>query len=51
MVPSASNVLTSRKTLRADPLERIKDAKELLDSGAITQEEFDELKNKYLKMI
>lgn len=51
MALSASNVLISRKTLRADPLERIKEAKELLDSGAITQEEFDELKNKYLKMI
>jgi hypothetical protein len=51
MAPSAFNVLTSRKTLHADPLESIKDAKELLDSGAITQEEFDELKNKYLKMI
>ena len=32
------------------PLEKIKEAKELLDIGAITQEEFDEIKEKFLKM-
>lgn len=31
------------------PFKKIKEAKELLDIGAITQEEFDEIKSKYLK--
>ncbi|NYB52989.1 MAG: zinc ribbon domain-containing protein [Methanobacteriaceae archaeon] len=34
-----------------DPVEKIKKAKELMDIGAITQEEYDEIKNKYLKQI
>jgi hypothetical protein len=34
-----------------DPVARIKKAKELLDIGAITQEEFDKIKNKYLDLI
>jgi hypothetical protein len=34
-----------------DPVARIKKAKELLDLGAITQEEFDKIKNKYLDLI
>lgn len=34
-----------------DPVERIKKAKELLDLGAITQEDFDKIKNKYLDEI
>jgi len=34
-----------------DPVIRIKKAKELLDIGAITQEEFDKIKNKYLDLI
>ena len=34
-----------------DPVLRIKKAKELLDIGAITQEEFDKIKNKYLELI
>ena len=34
-----------------DPVEKIKKAKELLDIGAITQEEFDNIKNKYLEQI
>lgn len=35
----------------ADPMEKIKKAKELLDIGAITEEEFEEIKKKYLAMI
>jgi hypothetical protein len=34
-----------------DPVLKIKKAKELLDIGAITQEEFDKIKNKYLDLI
>lgn len=34
-----------------DPVLKIKKAKELLDIGAITQEEFDQIKNKYLELI
>jgi len=34
-----------------DPVEKIRKAKELLDMGAITQEEFEQIKNKYLKQI
>jgi len=30
------------------PMAKIKEAKELLDMGVITQEEFDEIKAKYL---
>ncbi|MEN6329813.1 MAG: SHOCT domain-containing protein, partial [Methanobacteriaceae archaeon] len=35
----------------SDPVEKIKKAKELLDIGAITPEEFEEIKKKYLAMI
>jgi ribosomal protein L40E len=35
----------------ADPMEKIKKAKELLDIGAITEEEFEEIKKKYLALI
>ncbi len=34
-----------------DPVEKIKKAKELLDIGAITQEEYDQIKSKYLEKI
>ena len=34
-----------------NPMEKIKEAKELFDIGAITQEEFDEIKAKYMKFI
>lgn len=34
-----------------NPLEEIKKAKELLDMGAISKEEFEELKKKYLEMM
>ncbi|MDD1774889.1 MAG: SHOCT domain-containing protein [Methanobacterium sp.] len=43
--------LVERKKSDADPVERIKKAKELLDIGAITQEEFDAIKKKYLDEI
>lgn len=47
--PSAEEAGKTRQDV--DPVERIKKAKELLDIGAITQEEFDMIKNKYLKEI
>ena len=34
---------------KVDPMKKIKEAKELLDMGAITQEEFNDIKSKYLK--
>ena len=34
-----------------NPMQKIKEAKELFDIGAITQEEFDEIKSKYMKFI
>ncbi|WP_048190834.1 zinc ribbon domain-containing protein [Methanobacterium sp. SMA-27] len=34
-----------------DPVERIKKAKELLDIGAITSEEFENIKKKYIELI
>jgi ribosomal protein L40E len=34
-----------------NPVEKIKEAKDLLDIGAITQEDFDKIKNKYLEKI
>ena len=40
----------SENVEEVSPLEKIKEAKELLDIGAITQEEFEEIKDKYLKM-
>jgi membrane protease subunit (stomatin/prohibitin family) len=40
-----------KQEVEVDPVEKIKKAKELLDIGAITQEEFDEIKRKYLEMI
>ncbi len=36
------------KTGKASPMDEIKKAKELLDSGAITEEEFEIIKKKYL---
>jgi len=38
-------------TPEVDPVEKIKKAKELLDIGAITEEEFEEIKKKYLALI
>ena len=34
-----------------DPLNKIKDCKKLLDLNLLTQEEYDELKNKFLKAL
>lgn len=34
-----------------NPYDKIRKAKELLDIGAITEEEFQKIKNKYIKMI
>ena len=42
---------TADEEYNADPVERIKKSKELLDMGAITQEEFDIIKKKYLDKI
>ncbi|MCE5214183.1 MAG: SHOCT domain-containing protein [Methanobacterium sp.] len=48
----AEKPTTEQKSeLDVDPVERIKKAKELLDIGAITQEEFDMIKNKYLDLL
>ena len=39
------------KQRNVDPVEKIKKAKELMDMGAITSEEFENIKKKYLEMI
>lgn len=39
------------RTENIDPVEKIKKAKELLDIGAITSEEFENIKKKYLELI
>ena len=49
--PEAKTVKATNEEYDADPVERIKKAKELLDMGAITQEEFDIIKKKYLDKI
>ena len=51
--PKTTETVTSeaKETSNVDPVERIKKAKELLDLGAITQEDFDKIKNKYLDEI
>lgn len=41
----------TKKSNDENPLEKIKQAKELLDIGAITQEEFEAIKSKYLNQI
>ncbi len=40
---------TSDESKKTDLFEEIKKAKELLDMGAITEDEFEKIKNKYLK--
>ena len=54
--PAAVKTEEINKTIQStepgeDPVLKIKKAKELLDIGAITQEEFDRIKNKYLELI
>ena len=49
--PELSKEEAEKAHADVDPVERIKKAKELLDIGAITQEEFDMIKNKYLDEI
>jgi ribosomal protein L40E len=49
--PEAKTVKATNEEYDADPVERIKKAKEILDMGAITQEEFDIIKKKYLDKI
>lgn len=53
IVPVESTEVQSKEETAPaeDPVIRIKKAKELLDIGAITQEEFDKIKNKYLDLI
>ncbi len=45
------SALTGAESSPEDPMEKIKKAKELLDIGAITEEEFEEIKKKYLSLI
>ncbi|EKQ50692.1 MAG: hypothetical protein B655_2428 [Methanobacterium sp. Maddingley MBC34] len=44
-----SDVKTAEKTPKQTLAEKLKEAKELLDIGALSQEEFDEIKQRYLK--
>lgn len=46
---STREIIKNTKIDTKNPLEEIKKAKELLELGAITQEEYDEIKKKYLK--
>ena len=46
--PSSSE---TNKDTYIDPVEKIKKSKELLDMGAITPEEFESIKKKYLEQI
>lgn len=50
-VPAPEEPLPEHQVGDIDPVERIKKAKELLDIGAITQEDFEKIKNKYLEEI
>jgi|GEM_PF-417141 len=49
--PTGKSETSSSLTENFDPVEKIRKAKELLDIGAISQEEFDQIKNKYLEQI
>jgi len=40
-----------KSKLNESKLDEIKKAKDLLDAGAISQEQFEEIRDKYLKMI
>lgn len=46
-----SNESVETGTTYIDPVEKIKKSKELLDMGAITSEEFEHIKKKYLELI
>jgi membrane protease subunit (stomatin/prohibitin family) len=46
-----NNMQSENSTDNIDPVEKIKKAKELLDIGAITSEEFENIKKKYLEQI
>jgi ribosomal protein L40E len=46
-----TNQLDESDKENLDPVDKIKKAKDLLDIGAITQEEFEQIKNKYLERI
>jgi ribosomal protein L40E len=50
-VPTGKTETSNDISENVDPVEKIRNAKELLDMGAITQEEFIQIKNKYLKQI
>jgi ribosomal protein L40E len=50
-VPTGKIGKSSVLSENVDPVEKIRKAKELLDIGAITQEEFEQIKNKYLEQI
>jgi ribosomal protein L40E len=50
-VPSGKTETSGGLSKNVDPVEKIRKAKELLDMGAITQEEFEQIKNKYLEQI
>lgn len=41
--------IKTQETPKQTLAEKLKEAKELLDSGALSQEEFDEIKQRYLK--
>ncbi len=48
---SPENNKEDLSSVEIDPMNKIKKAKELLDIGAITQEEFESIKSKYLDMV
>jgi ribosomal protein L40E len=50
-VPPGKSETSGGRSENVDPVEKIRKAKELLDMGAITKEEFEQIKNKYLEQI
>ena len=44
----SGTVIVTKKEDKVDTTAKLTEAKQLLDSGVITQEEFDEMKKKYL---
>jgi predicted amidophosphoribosyltransferase len=50
-IPNENEPEKSGKLDTIDPVERIKKAKELLDIGAITSEEFENIKKKYIELL